>query len=213
MKIDSIKPLVLLIFTLTSYDISAQNKYEIPKMSIQFDIGIGKNGTGDMNGFQINTELKKYFREKMSFAVGIGATIHDGVFLNIYTDTQGKQVDGSLRYNSDGLQVATKLGLSFIRNQKSDLGMQIGSIFRYQSSSYFDEAGTYFPGGGTGFPFPVMNIIHLDPQRIFAIGGIIQPYYNYTLNEKIYIGTNAAFQVDTNGDVITQLNLSCGMKF
>ena len=212
MKIDFLKHLILLILTFTQLGIFAQNKPEMPKMSIQFDIGIGKNGTGDMNGFQINTELKKYFRKKMSFAVGIGATIHDGFRSNIYTNTRGERVDGSLRYNSDGLQATTKLGLSFIRNQKSDLGMQIGSIFRYQSSSYPDEVGIYYPSL-TGFPFTVIDIIHLDPQRIFAIGGIIQPYYNYALNEKIYIGANAAFQIDTNGDAISQLNLTCGMKF
>ena len=211
MKIDLIKYAFLSIFTFLQISAFAQNADAIPKMSIQFDIGVGKNGTGDMNGYQINTELKKYFRKKMSFSVGISATIHDGVFINKYTDTQGGQIDGSLRYNTDALQLATKLGLSFIRNRKSDLGIQIGSIFRYQSSSFYDEAGIY--NGLPGIPFPIMYIIHLEPQRIFSFGGIIQPYYNYTLNEKIYIGTNAAFQIDTNGDAITQLNLSCGMKF
>lgn len=194
-------------------DSFAQNKYEIPRMSIQFDIGLGKNGTGDMNGFQINTELKKYFRKKLSFCFGIGATIHDGISSNIYTGPQGELIDGSLRYNTDGLQLTTKLGLSFIRNPKNDLGIQIGGVFRYQSSSYPDIIATYYPGPSTGFPFPVMAIVHLEPQRIYSVGGILQIYYNYSLNDKIYIGTNAAFQVDTNGDVITQLNLACGMKF
>ncbi len=211
MKKNLIKCLLLLIFLLIQIGLFAQNKYETPKMSIQFDIGLGKNGTGDMSGFQINTELKKYFRKKLSFCIGIGATIHDGVSSNIYTSTQGELIDGSLRYNTDGLQLVAKLGLSFIRNPKNDLGLQIGSVFRYQSSSYPDVIATY--SGFTGFPFPVMALAHLSPQKIFAFGGIFQPYYNYSLNEKVYIGTNAAFQVDTNGDVITQLNLSCGMKF
>jgi hypothetical protein len=212
MKINNLKYLFLFILILTKTSLFAQNKPEIPKMSIQFDIGLGKNGTGDMSGFQINTEVKKYFRKKKSFSLGIGATIHDGSNPLTFTDATGKSFDGSLRYNTDGLQLTGKFGLSFIRNTHNDLGLQIGGLLRYQSTSYPDDVTVYYQGV-TGLPFPVTVIINNFPQKTYAFGGIVQLYYNYTLNEKIYIGTNAAFQVDTNGDVITQLNLSCGMKF
>lgn len=199
-------------FITISVNAIAQNTRIIPNQSIQIDVGIGKHGTGDLSGFVINSEYKKYFRRKLSFSLGLGATINDGALPILYSDLSGNLVDASYRYNTAGLQLTSKLGLSFVRNTKNDFGLQIGVMLRYQSSSYYDEVTVLYPPI-TGLAVPVVTIINESPQRTVAAGGIAQLYYHYAVKENIYIGSSIALQTDTNGDFIRQLTLTCGLKF
>ena len=46
----------------------------MPNKSFQFDLGVSKNGSG----YSINSEFNNYFIKKMSYYMGLGATLHDG---------------------------------------------------------------------------------------------------------------------------------------
>jgi hypothetical protein len=190
----------------------AQDKLPAKRHSIQLDIGMSRHGTGDMRGLFLNSEYKKYFLKKLSISFGISATIHDGVSPLFFTDSNGNCTDASYRYSSGGLQLTGKFGLNLYRSKWSELGLQIGGLLRYQTSSYYDELIVLFPAL-PGFPMPVTIIINNSPQRTFSIGCIGQLFYNYSLTEKLFIGILTGLQLDTNGDTITQLGLSCGFKF
>jgi hypothetical protein len=207
------KAYVLLLVVLLGYNFSiAQDKLSDKRHSIQLDIGMSRHGTGDMRGFILNSEYRSYFRKKLSLSFGVCATIHDGESPLFFIDPNGNFTDASYRYSTGGLQLTSKFGVSLFGSKWQELGLQIGGLFRFQTSSYFDEHIVLFPAL-TGFPVPVTITIHNSPQRTFSIGGIGQLFYNYSLTEKLFIGISTGLQLDTNGDTITQLGLSCGFKF
>ncbi len=206
------KYLMFMFFLFFNTMLFSQNNSKHLNKSLQLDFSRSKHGTGDLPGFSINTDYKKYFKKRLSFSIGLGATIHDGSFPIFYTDPNGNTIDASFRYNTDGLQLTSKLGYSFIKNKNTDFGFQIGPVLRYQSSSYFDELNVLFPLL-TGLPFPVIAIINKSPQKTYSVGGIAQLYYHHSINENVYFGVSIGLQTDTNGDTIKQTGLACGMKF
>jgi len=211
-KRDTMKYLLLLFFIFINGKLLSQHNSELLNNSLQLDIARSKHGTGDSPGFIMNAEYKKYFRQRLSFSIGLGATINDGSVPIFYTDQNGNNIDASIRYNTDGLQLSSKLGISFIKNTDNDFGFQIGPLLRYQSSSYYDELNVLFPLL-TGLPFPVTATINNSPQKTYSLGGLAQLYYNHAINDKVYIGVSIGLQTDTNGDTIKQAGLACGMKF
>lgn len=204
-----VKLLFLFLFIYTS--VNAQKNIQDLKKSVQLDIGFGKHGTGDINGLNINSEYKRFFRKNLSISFGLGATLHDGAFPILYSDGNGNLIDASYRYTTGGIQLTSKVGISFIKSTINDFGLQVGSILRYQSSSYFDEINVLYPAA-TGLPMPVIAIINKSPQKTLSVGGIGQFYYNYTIKSNLFVGLSAAIQIDTNGDLINQLAVSCGLR-
>ncbi|MBL7760153.1 MAG: hypothetical protein JNK08_05595 [Sediminibacterium sp.] len=204
-----VKLLFLFLFIYTS--VNAQKNIQDLKKSVQLDIGFGKHGTGDINGLNINSEYKRFFSKNLSISFGLGATLHGGAFPILYSDGNGNLIDASYRYTTGGLQLTSKVGISFIKSTINDFGLQVGPILRYQSSSYFDEINVLYPAA-TGLPTPVIAIINKSPQKTFSLGGIGQLYYNYTIKNNVFIGLSAAIQIDTNGDLINQLAVSCGLR-
>lgn len=191
----------------------AQDTTTLLNKSLQIEMGTGLHGSGDLAGLTLNTCYTHYFRKKVSYTVEVGTSIHYGSSALYYTDKFGKNIDGSYRFTTAGIQLAGKIGLSVFRNKKNDLGLRLGPLVRYQSSSVPDEITTVFPAAGTGFDVPISFVSNESPQNTLSIGGVFQLFYNYSISNKIYIGPSAGFQIDSNGDTITNISLACGMKF
>jgi hypothetical protein len=194
-----------------STNLKAQKNIPDLKKSVQLDFGFGKHGTGDLNGLNINSEYRSFFKKNLSISFGLGATLHDGAFPILYSDGNGNLIDASYRYTTGGIQLTGKFGISFIKSRINDFGLQAGPLLRYQSSSYFDEINVLYPAA-TGLPMPVIAIINKSPQKTLSVGGIGQLYYNYTIKSNVFVGLSAAIQIDTNGDLINQLAVSCGLR-
>ena len=206
------KLIALLLFFLPAL-LCAQDNTALLNKSIQVDMGTGLHGSGDLAGLTLNTSYTHYFRKKVSYTVEVGTSIHYGSSALYYTDKSGKNIDGSYRFTTAGIQLAGKIGLSVFRNKKNDLGLRLGPLVRYQSSSIPDSISTLFPAAGTGFDVPISFVSNESPQNTLSIGGVFQLFYNYSISNKIYIGPSAGFQIDSNGDTITNISLACGMKF
>ena len=206
------KSLVLLLFFFPAL-LCAQDTTTLLNKSLQIEMGTGLHGSGDLAGLTLNTSYTHYFRKKVSYTVEVGTSIHYGSSALYYTDKSGKNIDGSYRFTTAGIQLAGKIGLSVFRNKKNDLGLRLGPLVRYQSSSIPDRISTLFPAAGTGFDVPISFVSNESPQNTLSIGGVFQLFYFYSISNKIYIGPSAGFQIDSNGDTITNISLACGMKF
>jgi hypothetical protein len=176
------------------------------------NVGVSKHGTGDLRGYSVNCNFKKNIRKKASVLFGVDATVHDGELPITYTDVSGAPIDASYRYTTAGLQINARYALSFLSNSKNNLELRTGPLVRYQSSSYYDEIVVYYPPV-SGLPFPVTSLINRSPQRTISVGGIAQVCYEYSISKNWVAGLLASMQIDSNGDVISQLGLGIGMKF
>jgi hypothetical protein len=165
-----------------------------------------------MRGINFATKYEETFKKRLSWTVGIGGTIHDGVYPLIFNDPPGNSVDGSIRYTPVGVQVSGNIGYSIIKSNNHDFKFGLGALLRYQSSSYFDNLGILYPAG-TGLPFPVVIFQNFTAQKTLAVGGSGQFQYNYMLSKKLTVGIVTGLQIDTNGDTITQLGLAVGRRF
>jgi hypothetical protein len=202
----------LFLFSILFVSLFANAQNNLPTRQIQLFAGQSFNGTGDMKGFAYNTEFGQYFTKRSAWYLSIGGSIHDTEDPIFYTLRTGEQIDGSLRSTIAGFQVSGLYGYSFIRSKKNELLLKAGALLRYQSSSYPDQYGVYYPPSSSGYD-PFVNFYHTSPQRTFAVGGSLALAYNYTMSNKISIGMLANFQTDTNGDAISQLLFSIGRRF
>jgi len=185
---------------------------EIPKlksMLLQFDAGTNRHGS--LIGYGFNLEASKVLKGRLTTSLGIGSTISQGGTPLTYLDAAGKAVDASYRITTAGFQVTSKLGLSWMTTQKFDLGTRIGLLARYESSSFFGDHTVYYPIV-TGFPIPLSSIEQRNPQQTFALGGIAQMFLNYRVNKSTFIGLNASWQLDTEGNAIAQAMLHLGFR-
>lgn len=201
-----------LIFIFVFYSITASSQTIDPSTHVQVYAGGGFHSTGDMKGFVFGTEFSRHIKKRLTLSLFMGGTIHDGSIGIFYTDPGDVEKDGSIRYTTAGFQVGSHLGIDIIKPGDHNLQFKIGPLVRYQSSSYYDIAVILFPPG-TNLPVPVSYYINNTPQRTFAIGGSTQLAYYYTFPTKFTVGSNAGFQMDTRGDIITNLSLSIGKRF
>lgn len=206
------KPLLLFLFFLPSI-LLAQNTSSLLNKSFQVEFGTGMHGSGDLGGLTFNTSYTNFFQKKVSYTIEVGTSIHHGSSALFYVDNSGETIDGSYRYTTAGIQLVSKIGLSFFRNKKNDVGIRLGPLVRYQSSSVPDEITTIFPAAGTGSDVPLSYIGNESDQNTIAVGGMFQIFYNYIVSDTIFLGPSASFQTDSNGDTITNISLACGMKF
>lgn len=174
---------------------------------------MSKHGSGDMKGISENILFGKYFRKKLSWSVGLGASLHDGSFGITSIQEDGRKLDHSYRYTTGGLQISGGVAYSFIRAKRNELGFRASGIFRYQSSSYFDQLLVVFDPNSTGLPYPAVYIFNTSPQRTYSVGIAPELFYNHSFAKTFFLGASAGFQADTNGDVITNLSLSIGKRF
>lgn len=177
--------------------------------SLSLNINRTFEGSGDLNGFSLNANFIKPITKKIDWFVAAGGTMADGEYPLIYKSQDDKDVDGSVRYTTAGLQLTGGINLNIIRNAKSKLFVGTGPLIRYQTTS---DAGAniYY---SSGLPFPVVAFQHTDPARTFSVGGILNAGYNYVIKDGFFIGLVGAFQTDTNGDNIAQIGLNFGKDF
>ncbi|MBM3922000.1 MAG: hypothetical protein FJ340_02200 [Sphingomonadales bacterium] len=182
------------------------------KQQLQFALGTNFNGTGDTKGLGFLTEYNKKFKKRLSWSVSLGGTINDGSFGILYEYPQGQQRDGSVRYTIAGFQGTSHLGFSVFSSNTGNLVFRLGSVIRYQSSSYWDIVNILYEPI-TGLPYPVIVFENTSPQKTLALGGSSQLSYSYTLKNRICLGILASFQFDTQGDTISQLLFTIGKRF
>ncbi|TKT93765.1 hypothetical protein [Dyadobacter frigoris] len=191
----------------------SQNTRLLPTQSLKLNIGRGKLGTGDIQGLMLGVEYERYFQKRLSWSTELGMTIHDGSDLLLVTEASGEVHDLSYRYTTAGAQLVGKIGYYFLRTKNWDMGVRIGGLFRYQSSSVPDDVTMLFPIA-TGLPVPIFINENTSPQRTYSVGGISQLFVSYTIKQKILLGLTTGLQLDTNGDTIfPQLSFTIGRRF
>lgn len=204
------KFLLLTLFVIITQSAYSQTQ---PNQALILNIGRAKLGTGDVQGLILGVEYEKFFQRKLSWSAEIGMTIHDGSDLLLVTEASGKVHDLSYRYTTAGAQLAGKIGYHFLRTENWNLGVRIGGLFRYQSSSVPDNRTTLFPIA-TGLPLPVFINEHTTSQKTYSVGAVSQLFVNYTIRQKIIFGITTGLQLDTNGDTIfPQLSFTIGRRF
>ncbi|TLV02237.1 hypothetical protein FEN17_00935 [Dyadobacter luticola] len=191
----------------------SQSPQPQPGRMLAVNIGTSKAGTGDMRGLVLGVEYEKRFRPKLSWSSELGMTIHDGEDLLIVTTDDGGQQDLSYRYTTAGAQLSGKLGWHFAKSEHIDVGLKLGGLVRYQSSSVASERAVLFPLA-TGYPLPLTINRNFDPQRTVSVGGVFQLFARYTFNKTWSLGALTGLQVDTNGDAFfPSLSLNIGRRF
>lgn len=173
--------------------------------------GRSTHGTGDMIGVSQRVTYGQYLRRRLFWFSVIGADIHDGKELSITTQPDGSTLDHSFRYTSGAIQLTGGVGWSFLRTNKSELGVKVGGVLRYQSSSYFDQLAVVFDPQKIG-PYPATFILNTSPQRTYSVGVGPEAFYQQTIFRAIFGGLSAGFQVDSNGDVLTNISFSVGKR-
>lgn len=178
---------------------------------ISLSAGRSTHGTGDMTGVSQRVTYGQYFRKKLFWFSAVGADIHDGKVLITTTQDEGTVLDHSYRYTSGAIQITGGAGWSILRTSKSELGARVSGILRYQSSSYFDQLAVTYDPQKIG-PYPATIILHTSPQRTCAVGVGPEALYQQNIFQSVFAGLSAGFQVDTNGDVLTNISLSIGKR-
>lgn len=208
------KNLPIIFFLICNFQQAiSQNTRLMQTESLGINIGRGKLGTGDIQGLMLGVEYEKYFQKKISWSAELGMTIHDGSDLLLVTEANGEVHDLSYRYTTAGAQLVGKISYHFLRTKNWDMGIRIGGLFRYQSSSVPDDVTMLFPIA-TGLPVPVFINENTSPQRTYSVGGITQLFVSYTIKQKITLGLVTGLQLDTNGDTIfPQLSFTIGKRF
>ena len=175
---------------------------------ISFSGGLSFNGTGDNIGPIVGFEYgSKKLNRNWIWSAGFGATIHSDTGIPLVFQYQGNTIDGTVRETNAGIQIFSHLGYSFIKNSSHLFTLKAGGLLRYQSNSATYGVYTLFPAL-TGLNYPVYVFENKYPQITFSAGVSTQFSYTYKLNSKLGLGIVGGFQFDSNGDNISQLNLS-----
>jgi len=180
--------------------------------SLLLQIGKGTHGTGDMKGFYFDAAYQQSIQKKTFYLIGVGATIHDRSETVFYNNNSGVLQSSTYRANASGFQLFAQYGIHLIQSKWLNVGVKAGPLLRFQSSTYYDELGKYYPIL-TNFPFVLYDVVHTSPLRTYTIGGVADLFVQHHLNKKIVIGANLGLQSDSNGDLITRLGVSIGRNF
>ena len=198
---------LVLLFLVLHFEVKAQQK------SISVSAGICLNGTGDSKGLIYSTEFTKYIKKSNYFwSTSFGGTIHGGSFPILYEYPTGVQNDGSVNYTIAGFQTSFFIGKNFLRKSSNELIFKIGSVIRYQSSSYWDVLNVLYQPI-TGLPFPVVVFENSTPRKTVAIGGSSQIGYTFIVANNFTLGVIGGFQFDTQGDNLSYLTVKFGKRF
>ena len=130
------KKLILLLFPILFVIPAFSQLTTSSSQFIGLDIGKSKHGSGDIQGVAFNTIYSKRFRKNLSWVATFGGTLHDDSNELLFTDPDGKSIDGSIRYTTGGIQSTLGVNYSFVQTPRSELFLGINSLFRYQSTSY-----------------------------------------------------------------------------
>ena len=187
---------------------------KLPDRALQLTLGYGTHGSGDLKGVIFGAEYIKYFPSGVSLNYNFRGSINTGKDKIIVTGgPSGNTIDASVRYTTAGVQFGVNAGYSFLRSSAHEMQVSLGPFARYQSASNGTDGYSFYGPNQTGIPTVLIGFDNRSPQETISIGGIFQLHYNYTFNNKNYIGIVPGFQTDTNGDVIPQVGLSIGKRF
>ncbi len=205
------RPILLALLLMPTCIISAQTI--LPDRQLQLSAGTSTlYHRSGRPGMIFTTEYTRYFRPELSWAVGIGGTIHNDVVNVTYIDPSNLlPTDGSLRQTAAGAQVLSHIGYSLVRNKKYELQIRGGAFVRYQSSTLLREYSIIYNSPQPAYPRYV--IVNEAKQKTMMTGGTIQAAFNYTFSNTISIGILGGLQQATNGDQVTQLSLTVGRRF
>ena len=182
--------------------------------SIQLAAGYSMHGSGDLKGIFFGTEYINFISRKFSLNYNFRASINHGKDeLIVNNAVTGTSTDASIRYTTAGVQLGVNAGFSLVSSPAHEFIISIGGFGRYQSASNGSDGYSMYSPQVTGQPTVLIGYDNRTPQQTFALGGILQFQYNVTLTDKIYIGVNAGFQTDTNGDAIPQAGITIGRRF
>lgn len=181
--------------------------------AIQFVGGRSLHGSGDMMGIVFGTEYINFISKRFSLNYSLRATINSSKDEYILTDpVAGTTTDNSVRFTTAGVQLGVSAGFSLLKNTRHDFKISFGPFGRYQSASNgSDGYSTYYPTR-TGIQGILFEYQNKTPQETFAVGGLLQFQYDFTIGNKVYIGIVPGFQTDTNGDAIPQVALTIGRR-
>ncbi|HMT75896.1 MAG TPA: hypothetical protein PKA77_17615 [Chitinophagaceae bacterium] len=182
------------------------------KQAISLGIGRSIHGTGDMRGWSFSVKYSKKIKKNWYYLAEVGNTIHDGIDYIFYEYPVGYPVDGSIRYTTAGFQSSFSVGYHIIDTKQFLLSFSIGTLARYQSSSYYDNVVILYEPI-TNLPYPVILFRNRTPQKTFAVGLSPNVAFQFPISSKHFLELNGSFQFDTNGDNISQLMLSFGKRF
>ncbi len=210
-EIKNMKCLILyLVLAFFSNKVNCQSSKEGFIKVLNLNCGFIKHGTGDMNGLGLKSEYIKQFKNKLTWGIGIGATINDGN-IPINYSSGGQNFDGSIRYTTAGFQPSFSIGYLLLGDFSNGVEIRIGALARYQSSSYYDDVTILYPAA-TGLPFPVNLFNNTSPQKTFAVGGMSEITYKYIFENKMILGIGGNLQIDSNGDFLSGLHLTIGLR-
>jgi hypothetical protein len=117
---------------------------ELPKRMANFTIGATQHGTGDIIGVSLHLDYANYYTKRISGILEFGFSIHDGSDPLFYEFPQGNIVNSSILYTTAGIQLNLGMAYDFIRTSKHELQVRLSSLYRYQSTSLYDEVGIYY---------------------------------------------------------------------
>jgi hypothetical protein len=197
---------VLFLFIVINHVVHAQSR------QLQFSFGSSKHGTGDIKGLSYKFDYTKYFKKKLSWQIGLGGDIHDGVTPLYFEYPAGNQIDGSYKYTTAGLQLGMDIRYSILKTDLHEIVLSAGGLVRYQTSSSSDVINILY-SPITNLPYPVIVLENTTPQKTISVGATPKFGYNYTIKKKIAIGFLSGFQFDTNGDTILQFFLTLSRRF
>ena len=197
---------ILFLLLVINHAVHAQSR------QVQFSFGPSKNGTGDIKGLSYKFDYTKYFKKKLSWQIGLGGDIYDGVTPLYFEYPAGNQIDGSYRYTTAGLQLGVDIRYSIFKTDVHEIILSAGGLVRYQTSSASDALNILY-SPITNLPFPVIVLENTSPQTTISIGASPKFGYNYTIKKKIGIGFLSGFQFDTNGDTILHFLITLSRRF
>jgi hypothetical protein len=169
------------------------------------------HGSGDLEGFAYSIDYIKKQNNYFFWTIGIGGSVHDGVFPLFFTGDNGNLVDGSVRYTTAGLQLQSAFNIGLHLTKKLQVGIGAGPILRYQSSSNTAVVHVLYPAG-TGLPYPVLILDNVEPHRTFSIGGRGCVFVSVSV-KKYMVKPSWSLQTDSNGDMLSGFGLGIGRSF
>jgi len=209
------RTLIITVFVLAyqlGFSQNTASLKEPPTQSIRLIKGYNRHGSGDIGGILFGTEYQKYITRKVSLSYNIRGTINSSEYTLISpSPISEREIDGSVRFTTAGVQLGVNGGLSMVRTLRHEFMVNLGALARYQSSTH----GGYsiYPPQTTGMPISVVAFDHASPQQTVSIGGLFQLQYSYTFKNNIALGITPGFQTDSNGDALLYAAIVVGKRF
>ncbi|MBC7947792.1 MAG: hypothetical protein H7Y42_07930 [Chitinophagaceae bacterium] len=202
--------LAVLIIFISSF---SNSQAQLPTRSIQVMGGYSGHGSGDLKGIVFGADFLKYKTNRFFLDYNLRGTINYGEETIIVNNTiTGTTTDASIRFTTAGVQLGLNAGYSLVRSKRHEFAVLLGGFGRFQSASNGSDGYSLYGPQATGQPTILVGYDNRTPQNTIAAGAVLQLNYNYTINNKCYIGISPGFQTDTNGDAVTTVALVVGRR-